>query len=591
MKNKYLLIAITIFLIPLTSCSKNSTKYDDENIIGDKVLNNITYRYKKNNTAEIIKFNNKSSNISLPNSITIKGQDYLVTSIANKAFYNSNKLKNINISDNIKTIGRNAFDGCINLKTINLNKVETIKSYAFKDCYNLANIEITKSIETIEPFAFNNAGLISFNVDINNNYFSSYQGDLYSKDYKNFIHYAGNKENEKVSLKEGTTQIYSGAFSNSKHIKEIVLPSSLEIINEYAFSHIANLQNVTFNNNLKTIKSGAFYDCIELNNAILPSSLETIEDYAFANCLELSMVYIPKSVENIGQCPFLNCEQIILFAESMSSLSTWSSSWREDVNNVYYNAILNETFFLNESNGLIYLFTSDNYVKIVGHFEEITSLNIPDFVISNQKICPIVSIEAKAFTHNKKLEEIKGGASLECINSSAFEECINLKYVSLGQSITNLEMNSFAKCKNLLTFTIESNKLSNISSGAFKDSPTNIFNVYKNAYYIGNKESKYKYLIKIISKGLDSCETHADTLAIADEAFSYNSSLKKLTISAKVTSIGNYCLYSSSLETIKFLGTMAEFNNIKKGSVWQNKLFKIECSDGTIVLKDKSNSN
>ena len=89
---------------------------------------------------------NKSS-ITVPNTVTIDGVTYKVTSIAKNAFKNNKKLKKIVIGSNIKTIDANAFSGCKNLKSITIKSknVKTIGKNAFKGIKSNAKIKVPVS--------------------------------------------------------------------------------------------------------------------------------------------------------------------------------------------------------------------------------------------------------------------------------------------------------------------------------------------------------------------------------------------------------------------------------------------------------------
>lgn len=89
---------------------------------------------------------NKSS-ITVPNTVTIDGVTYKVTSIAKNAFKNNKKLKKIVIGSNIKTIDANAFSGCKNLKSITIKSknVKTIGKNSFKGIKSNAKIKVPVS--------------------------------------------------------------------------------------------------------------------------------------------------------------------------------------------------------------------------------------------------------------------------------------------------------------------------------------------------------------------------------------------------------------------------------------------------------------
>ena len=73
-------------------------------------------------------------------------------------------------------------------------------------------------------------------------------------------------------------------------MKEIVIPSSVTIIEEKAFNGCKSLCKVTFSQSL--------------NEITLPSSLVSIEDHAFEKCKSLIKVTLPSSLISIGISAF-----------------------------------------------------------------------------------------------------------------------------------------------------------------------------------------------------------------------------------------------------------------------------------------------
>ncbi len=69
----------------------------------------------------------KKRKIIIPKSVTVAGVKYLVTSIDDNAFKDNTTIKEITIGKQIKSIGKNAFDGCENLKKI-IIKSEKLKA-------------------------------------------------------------------------------------------------------------------------------------------------------------------------------------------------------------------------------------------------------------------------------------------------------------------------------------------------------------------------------------------------------------------------------------------------------------------------------
>ncbi len=86
--------------------------------VGDKeVVSGVTYVVTSATEAEYVAVADKGT-VTIPDTVTIKGKKFNVTSIAKNAFKNKKKLKKVTIGKNIKKIGSKAFYGCKNLKKI-----------------------------------------------------------------------------------------------------------------------------------------------------------------------------------------------------------------------------------------------------------------------------------------------------------------------------------------------------------------------------------------------------------------------------------------------------------------------------------------
>ena len=86
--------------------------------------------------------------VVIPDNIVINGTTYKVTAVDNNAFKQNPKLKKVTIGKNISRIGKDAFNGCKNLKTISIKSSKlTRKSFgknAFKNINKKATISVPK---------------------------------------------------------------------------------------------------------------------------------------------------------------------------------------------------------------------------------------------------------------------------------------------------------------------------------------------------------------------------------------------------------------------------------------------------------------
>ena len=93
--------------------------------------------------------NKKVKTTTIPDTVTINGYKYKVTSIAKNAFKGCTKLKKVTIGKNVTSIGVKAFYGCKKLKTITIKtkklKLSKVGKHAFKGIYSKAKVYVPKS--------------------------------------------------------------------------------------------------------------------------------------------------------------------------------------------------------------------------------------------------------------------------------------------------------------------------------------------------------------------------------------------------------------------------------------------------------------
>ncbi len=113
----------------------------------------------------------------------------------------------------------------------------------------------------------------------------------------------------------------NGAFQNSKII-EVILPNSIQIIQDTAFWGCQNLISVVIPSSVTSIGTRAFYDCGSLTSITIPDSVTSIGDSVFMYCDSLTSITIPDSVTSISSSAFYNCSSLtsITIPESVTSI-------------------------------------------------------------------------------------------------------------------------------------------------------------------------------------------------------------------------------------------------------------------------------
>lgn len=112
---------------------------------------NIQYYCYESGKAEVAKCSDASS-VSIPERVTVDGQQCTVTRIGRYAFYGNASLQSISLPSTIKSVGEKAFYGCSNLKTVigdkNVLSRHFSSSVTFKESYSTyAKRRVTQLVE------------------------------------------------------------------------------------------------------------------------------------------------------------------------------------------------------------------------------------------------------------------------------------------------------------------------------------------------------------------------------------------------------------------------------------------------------------
>ena len=417
--------------------------------------------------AIITGYSGYKSNLIIPSSIELDGKEVDVTEIGEEAFEGCDTLRNVVIPKSVKKIDKFAFDGCWSLHTIYCEFIE--EPSGWNRNWNPLNIDVKWGYE-------------GFHCDGETGFVYAEFRDRFSNKYLAIFDYKGTESNliipSSIVIKEekvSVTTIGKEAFNGCHNLRTVVIPKSIEKVEDRAFAGCSSLHiiycesskqpsgwNKNWNSNdiyvvwqyfgEREVKNGFnvaicldeteyLYAVItgysgNKSNLVIPSSIELggeevdvteIGEKAFDGCDTLRTVVIPKSIERVGSRAFYRCNSLhTIYCESIEEPSGWNRNWKPlniDVKWGY------EGFHIDRETGFVYEEFQDRfsnkYLAIVNYKGTESNLIIPSSIVMNGEEVDVTVIASRAFMNNRLLETVYIPKAIEFMEKDVFAGCNN----------------------------------------------------------------------------------------------------------------------------------------------------------------------
>lgn len=361
------------------------------------------------------------------------------------------------------------------MTSITLNEgLEEIGVGAFNVC-RFASITIPASVTTIGERAFaSNPNLKEFNIEEGNENYAVLNKFLCTKDGKLLLQgvniedvvipesvedieeYAFyNMSDIKTVKLSNTRHIGQSAFYSCRQISDIDFGTSLESVENTAFMYCSALKEVVFPSTFRKIANKqVFLGCMALEKLVLNEGIEEIGDAAFILCTALKEVYVPGSVSKMGTGVFSNCMALesIEFGEGMTSIGTSVAS-----NNVALKTVRIADSVKDVGDFSFQGCTMIQEINLPASLETVGIAAYQNVPINDFLKLPenVVSVGTNAFTYCY-LTGLETNDALQTIGDYAFGGNFNMETVTLNEGLVSIGTGAFASCQALTSLMIPS---------------------------------------------------------------------------------------------------------------------------------------
>ncbi len=385
------------------------------------------------------------------------------------------------------------FKGEIVKDVILSDGVKSISNYAFLSCSTLKTISIPSSVSSIGIDAFGGCENLKYN---------SLDGCKYLGNSSNlYLWLCGAEDSvETIQISNTCRYILRSVFEGNKTIKEVNVPSSVYKISSYAFRNCSNLSKITLNEGLVVIEDGAF-ELLTIKEISVPDSVTTI-GYAAFDRSHIESLYIG-----------LHALDVVLFSGTFikdTSVGTLTFNAINCGDHVEYPLVGNPVSNIVFGDDVEYIpayfayqWVGSDQIQIGKNVTAIGKYAFANTALKTIEISDkVVSIGDFAFGGCDDLESVTIGSGLTSFNKELFYGCPSLKTINIPSNVATLKDSCLAECSSLKTIylttgltTIEANVFACYSDGGLEEiyydgSKANWASIDKADNWMGSKHNK-----------------------------------------------------------------------------------------------------
>lgn len=352
-----------------------------------------------------------------------------LTEIGEMGFFNCSKIKELELSASLTTMGSNAFWNigikmvCHSAAPLTLPK-STTYSYQFKKCTVIVPVGSVAAYVAATDKGWDEsntyltfAGLadgVEYRANDTEAWVTGVADDTVVADIKDYLSIDGSQM--------PVTRI-DAAFSGKTQLQKVTVPAAVKALPENMFKDCTSLNAVTFasGSQLQTIGKWAF-----MSTAVaaieIPEGVTELPDGVFKNCLSLTEITLPSNLVSVGGGCFYNCKALTTVNVCADNLTI--------ADRAFYSCESLET--INSANPLQ---LSSDISKLGMEFEGCKSLKAVSVAGG--------MIGSFAFDGCESLVSVGIAEGVKTIGEYAFDGCTSLKRILLPASLQEIKHETF----------------------------------------------------------------------------------------------------------------------------------------------------
>ena len=371
--------------------------------------------------------------ITIPDKITVSAVDYPVTKIGEEAFYENGDITSVVMGDNITTIEARAFAYCDKLTEVTMSSgVTSIEADAFLWCTAITDVYMT---------SINAADLTWEEADCDD-FKSDGSTIIHVNDRTAWLNKFATVVNGKFD--DGVTSVTPFSWEWDETTKTLTIKGA-ETMPNYEDgderpwdAYLDDVEKVVIEDGVLSIGNMAFSGMENLTAVTIPSSVRYIGTRAFSGCSKLTTLDVPTSVKVVKDFAFEYC-----------GFTSFNVTFNVDYLDIFCSCNELTTITIGKDVSIFINSSCPNLTTINVEAGN-TTFKIVDGVLYSADKKTLV-----AYPIGMTAESFTVPDAVTTIQDYAFQNCNNLKTVTIGSGVTHIGYDAFYQCEGMTDVNID----------------------------------------------------------------------------------------------------------------------------------------